>query len=193
MRTPIVLSTAAVLAALTGSGGVAAAASSAPAGVPSGPSITVNGTGTEAVTPGTAGADLATVYSNALAAALTAAQAKAAFVASKESVALGAIANVTENTDVPASVCTVSPIEAAAPTVSGKGHARKKKPAARKPAAKKAQIVMPGGGCTVQAQVTVTYLIAGPAAVTTSTTTTTTSVTTTATATPVSTTTTATQ
>ena len=60
----------------------------------------------------------------------------------------------------------------------------KKRKHGSKPTGKKAQVVS-GGSCTVTAQVTVSYLIAGPAATTTTTTTTTTtSASITATATP---------
>lgn len=189
MRTALVLPTAAVAAGLAGSG-IAAAASPTP--LPAPPSITVNGSASQAVASGSTGDQLSADYQTALAAALTAAQAKATFVAGRESVTLGALQNVTENSDVPTMACGgVASAPASAVGLPGKSGGKKnRKKNTHKPTGKKAQIALPVDDCTVSAQVTVTYLIAGPAAATTTTTSTTNSTLTTATATPVATTTT---
>lgn len=185
MRTALTLPAAAVVAGLAGSG--IAAAASPPATVPPLPSITVNGSATATVIAGAGSDQLSAAYQTALGDALAAAQAKATFVAGREGVALGALQNVTENTDVPTTACGVSagatlPPAAAGPVKSPGKKNRKKGKSGHKGTAKKAQIVVPVDGCTVPAQVTVTYLIAGPSTATTTATTTTSAATTSTTA-----------
>jgi len=150
-----------VAAAAVGAAGLAGAAfagadtSTAPFG------ITVNGSASETVAAGTAAAQLRQDYLDELGAALSAAQAKAAFVAGREGETLGSLYGVVENSDVPTQACTVSPIEAAAPGVANgpaKGKSKKKrKPAPKKTAPRKAPAVLVGGGCDVSASVTATY------------------------------------
>jgi len=189
MRTALILPTAAIVAGLAATGLAAAAA---PADTSTLPSITVNGTGDEGVAADAPTASLSAAYTAALGDALSAAAAKATFVAAREGVTLGALQTVTENTDVPTSACpgvTELPTAAGVSGKAKKNSKTKTKTKTKKPASKhaasKAQIV-PVGGCSVPAQVTVTYLIGGPSAATTSTSTTTTStaVSITATATP---------
>jgi hypothetical protein len=167
----------------------AAGQSTPSVGSPTAASITVNGSASQTLSSQSSDADRQAAYNAALADALDAAQAKAAFVAGHEDVTLGALENVTELSDTYPGYCgdVFTPVAARSvsnvstkPVTATKKHAKTKKKSA-KPVAKKAQIVA-GNSCPVQAQVTVTYLIAAPVSVsptTTTTTTTTTSTTTT--------------
>jgi len=159
----IVVAGAVAAAGLAGAAFAGADTSTVPFG------ITVNGSASETVAAGTTAAQLQRDYLDELAAALSAAEAKAVFVAGREGETLGSLYGVVENSDVPTQVCTVGPIEAATPgaaTGTAKHKSKKKrKPAPHKTAPRKAPAVLVGGGCEVSASVTATYGF-GPAPVT---------------------------
>src|SRR5271155_5283110 len=122
----IVVAGAVVAAGVAGTAFAGADTSGAPYG------ITVNGSASETVAAGTTGAQLQKDYLDELAAALSAAQAKAAFVAAREGETLGSLSGLIENTDVPTQACTVAPAAATpgvanGPTKGGSGRGGKPK------------------------------------------------------------------
>ena len=127
----VVAASAAALA-LVGVLGVAGAQQSATTTTPS-RLITVNGAGESSVTSEASATTRATAYREALAAALDDARAKAAFVAQRSGVALGALESVTEQTGSVLDGCTVYAL--------GQGVAEAKPlPAVRRPKTKRRKV-----------------------------------------------------
>jgi uncharacterized protein YggE len=162
MRSLLVASVAAcaalALAGVLGSADAQSPTSSAPPRT-----ITVNGSGSRDLSPGTTRAQQDAAYGSALNDALDAARAKASAIAQKTGLALGQINNITEQTDVYAGFCGYS-VGAAVPLKRSAGApgaypAPPAKPAKphRRRHARKAQ--SDNTKCQLGASVTVTYAI----------------------------------
>ncbi|MEA2358801.1 MAG: hypothetical protein QOI62_2061 [Solirubrobacteraceae bacterium] len=156
----VVLTTAAALA-VAGVLGVAGAQT--PATPAAGERlVTVNGGGEAQVSSDASASDRRTAYRTALGAALDDAAAKAAFVAQRAGLTLGAVQSVTEQTGSVLDGCVS--FAAAAPGVAGEARPLRqvKRPRPRKRAgAKPAQATSGPFQCQVIASVTVGYGVSG--------------------------------
>jgi hypothetical protein len=148
--------------AVAAAGLAGAAFAGADSSLPSYGGIAVNGSASETIAPGATAAQVQADYYDELGAAMSAAHAKALFVAARLGDTLGGVSGFVENTDVPSQPCTVAPIAAETPgvangrSVPAKGGKRKsKKSKNSKP--RKTAIVVTGGGCEVTASVTEDY------------------------------------
>jgi uncharacterized protein YggE len=147
---------AVTIAAFAGVLGTAGAQSGAPSDIRT---VTANGGGSTTVAVGAGAADRDSAYQSALGTAVDAAKAKAAFLAQKAGVTLGAVQSLSEWTDSPDRYCDgyAVPLASSAKGVASAPVARKVT-TRRRTGAKTAQS---DTRCYVPAAVTVTYAISG--------------------------------
>lgn len=131
-------------------------------------SITVNGSASRTLKSDATDADIRAAYRAALSDALVAARAKADFVATSESVMLGALNNITEQTDAYPGGCGYAvsnsgglarPLAPSSASTPPQAVSKQRRHRAPKHPVKRAQDTPPSS-CPVGAAVTVTYLIA---------------------------------
>lgn len=155
MRAVTVGLAALVVAAFAGVLGSAGAQSPAPSDART---LTANGSGSTTVAVGASAADRDSAYQSALGGAVDAARAKAAFLAQKSGVTLGAVQTVSEWTDSPDRYCDGYAVPESSASKSGVAVPVARRVTTRKRTVKAAQSET---RCFIPAAVTVTYAISG--------------------------------